>query len=154
MPGRIVGRTIDVEGQTGYVLTMATREQHIRRERATSNICTNEALVALAATVYLAAMGKSGLRRVAELCYHKAHYLASSISKLKGYPLAFKQPFFKEFTIRCPISPEQINRALWKEKIIGGLDVSHLVENGLLLCVTEMNSRRDIDRLVSVLGAL
>ncbi|MBU2535332.1 MAG: aminomethyl-transferring glycine dehydrogenase subunit GcvPA [Chloroflexota bacterium] len=154
MPGRIVGRTIDVEGQTGYVLTMATREQHIRRERATSNICTNEALVALAATVYLAAMGKDGLRRVAELCYHKAHYLASSINKLEGYSLAFKQPFFKEFTIRCPIPPEQINQALRKEKIIGGLDVSHLVDNGLLLCATEMNSRREIDRLVSALGAL
>ena len=154
MPGRIVGRTIDVEGQTGYVLTMATREQHIRRERATSNICTNEALVALAVTVYLAAMGGSGLRRVAELCYHKAHYLANSINKLKGYSLAFKQPFFKEFTIRCPISPEQINQVLRKEKIIGGLDVSHLVDNGLLLCVTEMNSKQEIDRLVSTLGAL
>jgi glycine dehydrogenase subunit 1 len=154
MPGRIVGRTIDVEGQTGYVLTMATREQHIRRERATSNICTNEALVALAATVYLAAMGKSGLRRVAELCYHKAHYLANSISKLEGYSLAFKQSFFKEFVIRCPLPPEQINQALWKENIIGGLDVSHLVDNGLLLCVTEMNSKQEIDRLVSILGAL
>ncbi len=154
MPGRIVGRTIDVEGQTGYVLTMATREQHIRRERATSNICTNEALVALAATVYLAAMGKSGLRRVAELCYHKAHYLANSISKLEGYSLAFKQPFFKEFVIRCPLPPEQINQALWKENIIGGLDVSHLVDNGLLLCATEMNSKQAIDRLVAALGAL
>jgi len=154
MPGRIVGRTNDVEGQTGYVLTIATREQHIRRERATSNICTNEALVALAVTVYLAAMGKDGLRRVAELCYHKAHYLASSINKLKGYSLAFKQPFFKEFTIRCPIPPEQINQALWKAKIIGGLDVSPLVDNGLLLCVTEMNSKQEIDRLVSTLGAL
>jgi glycine dehydrogenase subunit 1 len=154
MPGRIVGRTIDVEGQTGYVLTMATREQHIRRERATSNICTNEALVALAVTVYLAAMEKSGLRRVAELCYHKAHYLANSINKLEGYSLAFKQPFFKEFVIRCPLPPEQINRALWKENIIGGLDVSPLVDNGLLLCVTEMNSKQEIDRLVSTLGAL
>ncbi|MEE9367218.1 MAG: aminomethyl-transferring glycine dehydrogenase subunit GcvPA [Dehalococcoidales bacterium] len=154
MPGRVVGRTIDVEGQAGYVLTMATREQHIRRERATSNICTNEALVALAVTVYLAAMGKSGLCRVAELCYHKAHYLASSINKLEGYSLAFKQPFFKEFVIRCPLPPEQINRALWKEKIIGGLDVSHLVDNGLLFCVTEMNSKQAIDRLVSTLGAL
>jgi len=154
MPGRVVGRTTDAEGQTGFVLTMATREQHIRRERATSNICTNEALVALAATVYLAAMGKSGLRRAAELCYHKAHYTAEAISKLKGYSLAFKQPFFKEFVIRCPQSPEKINRILLKEKIIGGLDVSHLVDNGMLLCVTEMNSRQEIDRLVSALRAL
>jgi len=154
MPGRVVGRTTDAKGQTGFVLTMATREQHIRRERATSNICTNEALVALAATVYLAAMGKSGLRRAAELCYHKAHYTAEAISKLKGYSLAFKQPFFKEFVIRCPQSPEKINRILLKEKIIGGLDVSHLVDNGMLLCVTEMNSRQEIDRLVSALRAL
>ncbi len=154
MPGRVVGRTTDIEGQAGYVLTMATREQHIRRERATSNICTNEALVALAATVYLAAMGKSGLRRVAELCYHKAHYAAEAINKLKGYSLAFKQPFFKEFVIQCPLPPEKINRMLQKEKIIGGLDVSHRVDNGMLLCVTEMNSRPEIDRLVSVLGAL
>jgi len=154
MPGRIVGQTIDAEGQTGYVLTMATREQHIRRERATSNICTNEALVALAATVYLAAMGKNGLRRVAELCYHKAHYAAENISKLKGYSLAFKQPFFKEFVVRCPQPLEKINRILRKEKIIGGLDVSHMVDNGMLLCVTEMNSRQEIDRLVSILGSL
>jgi glycine dehydrogenase subunit 1 len=154
MPGRIVGQTTDVAGKTGYVLTLATREQHIRRERATSNICTNEALVALAATVYLAAMGRSGLRSVAELCYHKAHYAANSISKLKRYSLAFKEPFFKEFVVRCPMPPEQINRALRKEKIIGGLDVSHLVNNGMLLCVTEMNSRQEIDRLVSALGAL
>jgi len=154
MPGRIVGRTIDVDGQTGYVLTMATREQHIRRERATSNICTNEALVALATTVYLAAMGKSGLRRVAELCYHKAHYAAESINKLERYSLAFQQPFFKEFVVRCPLPPEQVNQALLKEKIIGGLDVSYLVNNGMLFCFTEMNSKQEIDRLISVLGEL
>jgi len=154
MPGRIVGQTTDATGKTGYVLTMATREQHIRRERATSNICTNEALVALAATVYLATMGRSRLRRVAELCYHKARYAAESISRLKGYSIAFREPFFKEFVVRCPMPPEQINRALRKVKIIGGLDVSHLVNNGMLLCVTEMNSRQEIDRLVTVLGGL
>ena len=154
MPGRIVGRTVDVDGRPGYVLTMATREQHIRRERATSNICTNEALVALAATVYLAAMGKSGLRQVAELCYHKAHYAANAISKLKGYSLVFPQTFFKEFVVRCPVPPQQINQALFKEGIIGGLDLSQTVDNGMLLCVTEMNTKQDIDRLVSILGAL
>jgi glycine dehydrogenase subunit 1 len=152
MPGRVVGRTSDTEGQPGYVLTMATREQHIRRERATSNICTNEALVALAAAAYLAVMGRNGLRHVAELCYHKAHYAAQAISSLKGYSLAFPQSFFKEFAVRCPAPPNKINQALIKEKIIGGLDISHLVANGLLLCVTETNTREQIDRLIKALG--
>jgi glycine dehydrogenase subunit 1 len=152
MPGRIVGRTVDVDGRPGYVLTMATREQHIRRERATSNICTNEALVALTVTVYLAAIGKSGLRQVAELCYHKAHYAADAISKLKGYSLVFPQPFFKEFVVRCPVAPRQINQALFQEKIIGGLDISHIIDNGMLLCVTEINTKPEIDRLVKILG--
>lgn len=154
MPGRMVGRTVDVDGRPGYVLTMATREQHIRRERATSNICTNEALVALATAVYLAAMGKSGLRQVVELGYHKAHYAADAIGKLKGYSLVFPQPFFKEFVVRCPVAPHQINQALFGEKIIGGLDLSHLIDNSMLLCVTEMNTRQEIDRLVAILGEL
>jgi glycine dehydrogenase subunit 1 len=154
MPGRIVGRTVDVDGRPGYVLTMATREQHIRRERATSNICTNEALVALAATVYLAAMGKSGLRQVADLCYHKAHYAADAISKLTGYSLVFPQTFFKEFVVCCPVPPRQINQALFKEGIIGGFDLSHMIDNSMLLCVTEMNTKQDIDKLVAILGAL
>jgi glycine dehydrogenase subunit 1 len=152
MPGRIVGRTVDVDSQPGYVLTMTTREQHIRRERATSNICTNEALVALATAVYLAAMGKNGLRQVAELCYHKAHYATNAIGKLKGYSLVFSQPFFKEFAIRCPVPPHQINRVLFKKGVIGGLDISHLIDDSMLLCVTEMNTRKEIDRLVTILG--
>ncbi|MDD5081807.1 MAG: aminomethyl-transferring glycine dehydrogenase subunit GcvPA [Dehalococcoidales bacterium] len=151
MPGRIVGKTVDVAGKPGYVLTLSTREQHIRRERATSNICTSEALVALAATVYIAALGKSGLRHIAELCYHKAHYAAQAISSLRGYSLVFPEPFFKEFVVRCPVPPHQINEALFQKRIIGGLDVSHLIDNGLLLCVTEVNTKQDIDRLVDVL---
>ena len=154
MPGRIVSKTTDVNGQPGYVLTLSTREQHIRRERATSNICTNEALVSLAATVYLAALGKRGLRQVAELCYHKAHYAAEAIGKLKGYSLVFQQPFFKEFVVCCPVAPSQINEVLFKEKIIGGLDLSQMIDNGMLLCVTEVNTKQDIDRLVEILGAL
>ena len=154
MPGRIVGRTVDVEGNPGYVLTLATREQHIRRERATSNICTNEALEALATTVYLAALGRKGLHQVAELCYHKAHYAADAISKLKGYSLIFQQPFFKEFVIRCPVPPYQINEVLFKERIIGGLDINSRIENGMLLCVTEMNTKQDIDKLAEILGRL
>ena len=152
MPGRIVGKTVDVDGQPGYVLTLATREQHIRRERATSNICTNEALVALAATVYLAALGKRGLRQVAELCYHKAHYAADAIGKLKGYSLLFPQSFFKEFVVCCPAAPQRINEALFQEGIIGGLDISQMRDNGMLLCVTEVHTRQDIDRLVKVLS--
>jgi len=148
-----VGKTVDVDGQPGYVLTLSTREQHIRRERATSNICTNEALVALAATVYLASLGKRGLQQVAELCYHKAHYAADAIGKLKGYSLVFQQPFFREFVIRCPAAPRQINQALFNERIIGGLDLSHTIGNSMLLCVTEVNTKQDIDRLVEVLAA-
>lgn len=154
MPGRIVGKTVDVDGRPGYMMTMVTREQYIRREKAISNICTSEALMALAAAVYLATLGKRGLKQVAELCYHKAHYAAGAISKLKGYSLTFQQPFFKEFVIRCPVAPSKINEALFKEKIIGGLDISHMIDNGMLLCATEMNTKQEIDRLVEILGKL
>jgi glycine dehydrogenase subunit 1 len=152
MPSRLSGRTVDKNGKTGYVLTLQTREQHIRRERATSNICTNEALYALAATVYLAAMGKQGLRQVAELCYHKAHYAAAKIGELPGYSLPIDQQFFQEFVVQCPTSPTEINRKLMEQNILGGLDVSEKISNGMLLCVTEMNSQKDIDNLVSALG--
>jgi glycine dehydrogenase subunit 1 len=152
MPGRIVGKTVDVEGKPGYVMTLVTREQYIRRERATSNICTSEALMALAAAVYLAALGKTGLRHMAELCYHKAHYAAQNIAKLKGYSLVFSKPFFNEFAVRCPVAPSRVNQALFNEGIIGGLDITHVVDNAMLLCVTEMNTKQEIDRLVKILG--
>ena len=153
MPGRLVGKTVDVEGKPGYVMTMVTREQYIRREKAISNICTSEALMALAAGVYLAAVGKKGLRHVAELCYHKAHYAARAIGKLKGYSLVFDEPFFKEFVISCPQAPSKIDEVLLHEKIIGGLDISHIIDNGMLFCVTEMNTKQEIDRLVEILSA-
>ncbi len=162
MPSRLVGRTVDSYGVNGYVLTLQTREQHIRRERATSNICTNEALYALAATIYLAAMGKQGLRQVAELCYHKAHYAAAQIEALPGYSLPFHRgPFFQEFVVQCPAPPAEINRKLMERNILGGLDLSVSpfsdplppeVNRGMLVCVTEMNSKDDIDALVTELA--
>lgn len=154
MPGRIVGRTTDHDERTGYVLTLQTREQHIRRERATSNICTSEALVALGAAVYLALMGSRGLRRVAELCYHKAHYAAGRIAAIPGFELPFaKIPFFNEFVVQTPegITPREVNRYLLRRGIIGGIDVSDMVPRGLLLCVTELNTREEIDRLAEEL---
>jgi glycine dehydrogenase subunit 1 len=152
MPSRLSGRTVDKNGKTGYVLTLQTREQHIRRERATSNICTNEALYALAATIYLAAMGKQGMRQIAELCYHKAHYAASQINALPGYSLTSNDPFFQEFVVQCPAPPTEINRKLMEKNILGGLDVSERTPNGMLLCVTEINSREDIDALIAALS--
>jgi glycine dehydrogenase subunit 1 len=154
MPSRLSGRTVDRLGNTGYVLTLQTREQHIRRERATSNICTNEALYALASTIYLAALGKQGLKQVAELCYHKAHYAASRIAELPGYTLPIEGVFFQEFVVGCPVPPAEVNRRLLDRNILGGLDVSGSIPNGMLLCVTEMNSRQDIDQLVNALEGI
>jgi len=154
MAGRLVGETVDAEGRRGFVLTLSAREQHIRRERATSNICSNEALNALAAAVYLAAVGKCGLRRIAELCYHKAHYAAKALSKVRGYSVVTTKPFFKEFVIRCPMPVGELNDELLEWGIVGGYDLGRDypdLANHMLLCVTERNSRAEIDYLAKAL---
>ena len=155
MAGRLVGQTVDAEGRRGYALTLSTREQHIRRERASSNICTNQGLNALAAAVYMAALGPRGLAQVARLCYHKAHYAAERIDALEGYTVDQSTPFFKEFVVDCPCPVSELNRRLLQDRgIVGGYDLGRAYperRGQMLVCVTEMNSRAQIDGLVEAL---
>jgi glycine dehydrogenase subunit 1 len=154
MAGRLVGETVDNRGQRAYVLTLTAREQHIKRERATSNICSNQGLLALGAAVYMSVLGKTGMKQVADLCYQKAHYSASTLSSIPGYGLCFSDPFFHEFSLCCPKPVAEINAHLLEHGILGGYDLSQdypSLPNHMLLAFTEMNTKEEIDMLAEVL---
>ncbi|MGM0688163.1 MAG: aminomethyl-transferring glycine dehydrogenase subunit GcvPA [Bacillota bacterium] len=151
MPGRIAGETVDSEGNRGYVLTLQTREQHIRREKAASNICSNEALVALGAAVYLAALGPQGMREVARQCLQKAAYAREKITALKGFENLFEGHYFKEFAIKVPGDPAELNKRLLDKNILGGVDLAPFypeLKNTMLFAVTEKRTRQEIDALI------
>jgi glycine dehydrogenase subunit 1 len=155
IPGRICGMTTDAEGQRGFVLTLQAREQHIRRERAASNICSNEALCALAATIHLALLGPEGLKEVAELCVDKAHRLAEKAAAVPGFRLRFDGLYFNEFVLECPVPAERIRNAMLKEGILAGVPLGRYdktLKNSLLVCATELRTDEEIDRFVAALG--
>lgn len=155
MPGRIAGQTVDQSGQRGFVLTLQAREQHIRRDKATSNICTSQQLNALMGTIYLALLGKSGLEQTAQLCIQKSHYAAEKITEIPGFDLRFKAPFFKEFTIKTPGDPSDIIHQLASKNILAGVSLHRFpqlnLDDCLLIAVTERRTRAQIDALVSAL---
>lgn len=154
MPGRLVGETVDLEGKRGFVLTLATREQHIRREKATSNICTNEGLCALMATIFLSCLGKEGLKELALMNLSKAEYAKKVVSGIHGCQVAFASPTFNEFVLRIAGDPEKVLERLRSEGILGGLSLGKFypeLDHHVLVTVTEMNTRQEIDRWVEVL---
>lgn len=147
LPGRIVGETTDIDGRRAFVLTLQAREQHIRREKASSNVCSNQALCALTAAVYLSAMGPKGLRRAAELCVSKAHYAAQKLCGIDGVDLVYDGEFFHEFVTSCPVEPQKLMATLEQHDMLGGLPLD---DGAILWCFTEMCTKDEIDRLCDV----
>ena len=154
IPGRLSGVTVDSTGDRGFVLTLQTREQQIRREKATSNICSNQGLMMLACAIYMSVMGKQGIKEVANLCLQKSHYLADEIVKINGFKLKFSKPFFKEFVIETPIKPSLIIERLDSENIFAGIDISSVCDNSLLIAVTEKRTKAEMDKFINALKSI